>query len=63
MHSLILDNGIFRGEVIPEIGGNIVWLRHLKSGTKLLQEPAVLNELERFPARFGLPVLFPPTRI
>ena len=63
MHSLILDNGIFRGEVIPEIGSNIVCLRHLKSGTRLLQEPGDLNELERFPARFGLPVLFPPTRI
>lgn len=63
MGVLILDNGIFRAEVVPEIGGNVVSLRHPASGTKLLQEPADLHELECFPVRFGLPVLFPPNRI
>jgi len=60
---LILDNGIFRAEIIPEIGGNVIALHHLSSGTKLLREPADLNELKRFPEQFGLPVLFPPNRI
>ena len=63
MTPLILENGIFRAEIVPEIGGNIVSLRHLSSGTKLLREPADLRELERFPEQFGLPVLFPPNRI
>lgn len=63
MTPLILENGIFRAEIVPEIGGNIISLRHLPSGTKLLREPADLRELERFPEQFGLPVLFPPNRI
>ena len=63
MAALTLDNGIFRAEIIPEIGGNVISLRHQPSGTKLLREPADLRELERFPEQFGLPVLFPPNRI
>ncbi len=60
---VVLDNGKFRAEIVPEIGGNIISLRHLPCGTKLLQEPADLRELAEYPARFGLPVLFPPNRI
>ena len=63
MAVLILDNGIFRSEIVPEIGGNVISLRHRPSGTKLLREPADLCELQRFPEQFGLPVLFPPNRI
>ena len=63
MAVLSLDNGIFRSEIIPEISGNVISLRHQPSGTKLLREPADLRELECFPEQFGLPVLFPPNRI
>ena len=63
MIPLVLKNGIFRAEIVSEIGGNIISLRHLPSRTKLLREPADLRELERFPEQFGLPVLFPPNRI
>ena len=63
MPPLILENGIFQAEIVPEIGGNIISLRHQPSGTKLLREPADLRELKRFPEQFGLPVLFPPNRI
>ena len=63
MAVLSLDNGIFRAEIIPEIGGNVISLRHQPSGTKLLREPADLRDLECFPEQFGLPVLFPPNRI
>lgn len=63
MTPLILENGIFRAELVPEIGGNIISLRHQPSGTKLLREPADLRELKRFPEQFGMPVLFPPNRI
>lgn len=63
MMPLILNNGIFQAEIIPEIGGNVIALRHLPSGTRLLREPADLRELKRFPEQFGLPVLFPPNRI
>jgi len=61
--AVFLNNGIFRAEVSPEIGGNVISLRHLASGTKLLREPACLRELAKFPEQFGLPVLFPPNRI
>jgi len=63
MNALTLDNGFFRAEVVPEIGSNVISLRHLATGAKLLREPADLRELERFPEQFGLPVLFPPNRI
>ena len=63
MTPLILENGIFRTEIVPEIGGNIISLRHQPSGTKLLRKPADLRDLKRFPEQFGLPVLFPPNRI
>ena len=61
--TIVLDNGKFRAEIVPEIGGNIISLRHCASGTTLLREPSDLRELAEFPARFGLPVLFPPNRI
>lgn len=61
--AVFLNNGIFRAEVVPEIGGNVISLRHLASGTKLLREPACLRELAKFPEQFGLPVRFPPNRI
>ena len=60
---VILNNGFFRAEVVPEIGGNVISLRHSASGTKLLREPAELRELAKVPEQFGLPVLFPPNRI
>lgn len=60
---IVLANGKFRAEIVPEIGGSIISLRHSASGTKLLREPTDLRELAAFPARFGLPVLFPPNRI
>ena len=63
MDAFILNNGFFRAEIVPEIGGNIISLRHSASGTKLLREPANPQELARFPEQFGLPVLFPPNRI
>ena len=59
----ILNNGFFHAVVVPEIGGNVISLRHLASGTELLREPANLEELAKFPEQFGLPVLFPPNRI
>ena len=62
-NTIVLDNGKFRAEIVPEIGGNIISLRHCASGTKLLREPSDLRELAEFPARFGMPVLFPPNRI
>ena len=60
---LSLSNGIFQAKIVPGIGGNVISLRHLASGTKLLREPANLQELAKFPEQFGLPVLFPPNRI
>ena len=60
---LTLDNGFYRAEIIPEIGGNVISLRHRKSDTSLLREPGSLAELKQFPEQFGIPVLFPPNRI
>ncbi|MBQ9336799.1 MAG: aldose 1-epimerase [Lentisphaeria bacterium] len=60
---LTLDNHIFRAEIIPEIGGNVISLRHRESNTALLREPPGPAELKRFPEQFGIPVLFPPNRI
>ncbi len=63
MSKIILNNRFFRAEVVPEIGGNVISLRHLASETKLLREPSDLQELAQLPEQFGLPVLFPPNRI
>ena len=63
MAELILENGVFRARAVPECGGNVVSLCHLASGAPLLKSPRAPEELKRFPARFGMPVLFPPNRI
>ena len=60
---LTLDNRIFRAAVVPEIGGNVISLRHIESNTPLLREPGSLQELRQTPEQFGIPVLFPPNRI
>lgn len=61
--TVVLDNGIFQTEISPEIGGNVISLRHQKSGIYLLRKPRGPEELKRFPEQFGIPVLFPPNRI
>ena len=58
-----LSNGIFQAKNGPGIGGNVISLRHLAGGRKLLREPAKLQELAKIPEQFGLSVLFPPNRI
>ena len=60
---LTLDNGFYQAEIMPEIGGNVISLRHRESDTSLLREPGSLAELKQFPEQFGIPVLFPPNRI
>ncbi|MBO4631899.1 MAG: aldose 1-epimerase, partial [Lentisphaeria bacterium] len=60
---VVLKNDFFQAMLIPEIGGNIVSLHHQESGTRLLREPANVDELRSFPEQFGIPVLFPPNRI
>ena len=61
--AVILDNGVFQAEIIHEIGGNVISLRHQRSGTYLLRKPCSLEDLKQFPEQFGIPVLFPPNRI
>ena len=59
---LTLDNHFYHAEIVPEIGGNVISLRHRESNTALLREPGSPAELKQFPEQFGIPVLFPPNR-
>ncbi len=61
--NLVLHNRCFQAEIVSEIGGNVISLRHLESGTPLLREPPDMDELRKYPEQFGMPVLFPPNRI
>jgi len=60
---IVLKNEFFQAKIIPGIGGNVVLLRHLETGSRLLREPDGPEDLKQFPEQFGIPVLFPPNRI
>jgi aldose 1-epimerase len=59
-----LKAGPYEAAVLPEIGANLIALRHTERGCQLLHEPAE-GEMDAFKARpitCGIPVLFPPNR-
>lgn len=61
--TVTLENAGFRALVAPGAGGNLYSLRDRASGRALLREPLCRDQLCFTPVCFGLPALFPPTRI
>jgi aldose 1-epimerase len=55
--------GGYEAVVIPDVGANLIELKHIPFGTQLLRKPAGIKELKQKPQVYGIPVLLPPNRI
>ena len=53
----------FSARFCPRAGGNIHRFRHEATGQPLLREPKCWSDVTDLPEGYGIPVLFPPTRI
>lgn len=57
------DTPHWQAEFVPEKGGQLVRLRHRRTGRDILYYPATPEDYLRQPERHGMPFLFPPNRI
>ena len=61
--AILLQNGDYEAILLPKRGGNLVAFRDVKRGYRFLREPEQeMDQFEKSPIRFGIPVLFPPNR-
>ncbi|GMA56373.1 hypothetical protein GCM10025858_08760 [Alicyclobacillus sacchari] len=61
--AILLQNGDYEAILLPKRGGNLVGFRDVKRGYRFLREPEYeMDQFEKSPIRYGIPVLFPPNR-
>lgn len=59
-NSIILKHEDWSAEILPSFGANVICLK--KGNKNILRSPISIEELEKSPYLFGMPLLFPPNR-
>ncbi len=61
--AITAQNGELEFTLVPDLGSNLISIRHLPTNTPLLHTPQSMTQYQENPVLWGTPVLFPPNRL